>query len=297
MDDQRNSKRMGDLSYMKLKQSLLLIVVLSMISCSQKERTKTTKQLTEVDLVKITTDFDDVLPVYSITKNIDAIVFEINDYEPKEEKLFHDKIFDEVLQKDTLYDWGDEKEYIARIRPINSIYIDTTGQLNIFRSLRLEKKIKEKLKSSYYIYGTKGYTKVTLGDVYFTVDECLSRIIAIKIIGYDNNQYGHPLFCSEKPLGLVYGTDYKKARKTINKHIDRFIDSIQADYRNKSGSTKIAAHIGSYYFTYEDDFNWKKEFNLTDLNFPSRSIYHINNQSKAEVVWEKSLDLYGIPCD
>ena len=282
---------------MKVSQSLLLLLLLSMMSCSQKEKIKTPKQHIAQDSVKSVSDFEDVLPVYSISKEIDAIVLELNDYDPKEEKLFHDKIYDDILQQDTLFDWGDKKDFIATIRPVNSIYIDTTGQLNIFRSLKLEKRIKEKLKSSYYIYGTKGFTKISLGDVYFTVDECLSRIIAIKIIGFDKDKYGHPLFCSEKPLSIVYGKDYKKVEKTINKQIDRFIDSIQADYRNKSGSTKIVANTDSYYFTYEDDFNWKKEFNLTDLNFPSRSIYRINNKSKAEVVWEKSLDLYGIPCD
>lgn len=282
---------------MKVLQSLLLLLLLSMISCSQKEKIKTPKQHIAQDSVKSVSDFEDVLPVYSISKEIDAIVLELNDYDSKEEKLFHDKIYDDIVQQDTLFDWGDKKDFIATIRPVNSIYIDTTGQLNIFRSLKLEKRIKEKLKSSYYIYGTKGFTKVSLGDVYFTVDECLSRIIAIKINGFDKDKYGHPLFGSEKPLSVVYGKDYKKVEQTINKQIDRFTDSIQADYRNKSGSTKVVANIGSHYFTYEDDFNWKKEFNLTDLNFPSRSIYHSNNQRKAEVVWEKSLDLYGIPCD
>ena len=130
---------------MKVSQSLLLLLLLSMMSCSQKEKIKTPKQHIAQDSVKSVSDFEDVLPVYSISKEIDAIVLELNDYDPKEEKLFHDKIYDDILQKDTLFDWGDKKDFIATIRPVNSIYIDTTGQLNIFRILKLEKRIKEKI--------------------------------------------------------------------------------------------------------------------------------------------------------
>lgn len=267
----------------------LLLTALFLISCNSKENqapTRITKQLAKTDA-----KFD-VLPAFSISDSIDAIVFELLDYEI-DKKDFYEEIYDQVAKEDTLYDFsGDNHPYL---KPINATYIDTSGQFNILRSQKLEKRLKEKLKPSYYVYGTLGYTKVSIGDVYFTVDECLSNIIAIKLNGYNRKKYGHPLFCSEKPLGLVYGKNYAKELKAIHQ-FDRELAQ-KVDYSNALNSTKIFANKGSYYFAYEDDFASSREYESSKIKFPSRTIYSINDKGKADCIWGKCLDLFGIPCD
>lgn len=271
---------------MNTKISLLFFLAISLIGCNSKESGKTEstpkKTVTETDF-----RFDG-LPAYSISKDIDAIVFELGNY--GEEKLFQNQIYTEVQKEDTLYVYEG-----FPIQLINSTYVDTTGQFNIFRNLKIEKRIKEKLKPSYYVYGTKGYTKATLGEVYFTVDECLSNIIAVRLNNYDREKYGNPLFCSEERLDIIYGKTYTKVEKAINQY-----DKIQnrlADYSNKPNCNKVVANVGSNYFTYEDDFNWKKDFSRNDINFPGRALYTLNENGKISCNWGYSLDLLGIPCD
>ena len=267
---------------MKIKLLFALLFYLLLLSCNHKaEKSKpkiTTQKETELNF--------DGFPVYSISKNIDAITFELDNYE--EETLFYNKIYHQVVKEDTLFVYNS-----GPIKSINSTQIDTSETFKIFKSAKLEERIKSKLKSSYYVYGTKGFTKVTLGNVYFTVDECISNIIAVKIIGFDKEKYGSPLICTEKPINLVYGNDYKKVEKKINKEENR----LKQDYYNPPNTTKVYGNIGSNYFTYQDDFGWKKEFNMKDVNFPSRAIYVVNSKGKVDNVWGKGLDLFGISCD
>lgn len=273
---------------MRIKFLLPITFLLLLIGCNQKEEIKTKpikKQSPE-----IATQFD-VLPAYSISDNIDAIVLELGN--TGEEKLFQNQIYSQVEKEDSLYAFSGD--YSPPLKTINSTYIDTVGQFNILRNEKLEKRIKEKLKPSYYVYGTKGYTKVNLGEAYFTVDECISNIIAVKLNNYDRNKYGNPLFCSEKPLNLVYGKDYSKELKAIHK-FDKTV-AAKVDYSNKPNTTKVFANNGSAYFAYEDSFKWSRDFSPSDINFPSRSIYTINKKGKADCIWGKCLDLFGIPCD
>ena len=272
---------------MRIKFLLLIISFLILIGCNSKENLKEEPVTNQT----VNNDFKfEGFPAYSITKDIDAIVFEMDNY--GEEKLFYNQIYDQVEKEDTLFLFGP-----GPLKGINSTCVDTTGQLNIFRNEKLEKRIKQKLKPSYYVYGTKGFTKVNLGDVYFTIDECLSNIIAVKLNNYERKKYGNVLFCSEKPLNLVYGKNYKKEEKAIHKFEKKIAAASQVDYSNPENSSIIFANNGSNYFTYEDDFNWKKDFDREDINFPSRAIYHIDNKGKVSSIWGKSLDLYGIPCD
>ncbi len=254
-------------------------------SYNSKEKSESNKQSNKKSAE---TDFHfDGYPVYSISKNIDAITLELDNY--GEENLFQNKIFKEVDQQDSLIN----NTVGYSLKPLNSICIDTLGALNIFQNLKLEEKIKAKLRSTYYIYGKKGVCRITVGNIYFTVDECFSNIIGAEIKQYNREKCGFPLFCSEKPLKLEYGKDYKKAEQKINK----FIEKVEADYSNKPGATKVFANIDSYYFTYEDDFIWGFSPNKSEINFPSRAIYHIDEKGKVTSVWVKSLDLFGIPCD
>lgn len=265
---------------------LLVLSFLALLSCNSNEKTNPVKPATKQSTK---TDYEfNGFPAYSISKDIDAIVFELGNEDEKD--LFFNEIFTEVEKEDTLFEYSDNP-----IRLINSTYIDTSGQFNIFRSEKLEKRIKEKLKPSYYVYGTKGFTKANLGDVYFTVDECLSNIIAVKLNNYDRKKYGNALFCSEKPLNLIYGKGYGNIEKIIHGHEKELC--LKADYCNKPNCSKVIANIGSNYFTYEDDFNWKIDFDRDDINFPSRVIYNIDEKGRVNSVWGKCLDLLGIPCD
>ncbi|MCF6133195.1 hypothetical protein [Flavobacterium wongokense] len=262
---------------------LLPIILISLIGCNSKEDAKikpVPKQISNNDF-----HFDG-FPVYNISKEIDAITFELNEYDEKDH--FY-KIYNKVEKEDTLF------AFESRLRPINSILIDSSGTFNIFRSKKLEERIKAKLKSSYYVYGTKGFTRVTLGEVYFTIHECYSNIVAVKIIGYDKNKYGRPLICSEKPIvDLVYGTNYSKAEKAIERA--EKANEGGADYMNPPGTGTVFANIGSNYFAYEDDFSRKRD-DPDGLSFPGRTIYNINNKGKANRIWGYCLDLFGIPCD
>lgn len=260
-----------------------LFSLLLLFGCNQKEEIKAKpiqKQVASGDF-----KFDGY-PVYNISKDIDAITFELNEYDEKDP--FY-KIYDKVEKEDTLF------SFETRLKPVNSILIDTTGTFNIFRSEKLEERIKAQLKSSYYVYGTKGFTRVTLGDVYFTIHECYSNIVAVKIVGYDKNKYGRPLICSEKAIAdLVYGSNYKKAEKAIEQC--EKANEGGADYMNPPGTGTVFANVGSNYFKYEDDFSRKRD-DPDGLSFPSRYVYNINNKGKASMIWGKSIDLFGIPCD
>lgn len=102
----------------------LIPLLFLLIGCNSKENTKIhslTNQPTASDF-----KFEG-FPAYSITKDIDAIVFEMDNY--GEEKLFFNQIYDEVEKEDTLFLYGP-----GPLKGINSTCIDTTGQLNILRS-------------------------------------------------------------------------------------------------------------------------------------------------------------------
>jgi hypothetical protein len=180
-----------------------------------------------------------------------------------------------------------------KIKPINSTIIDTVGTFKILKSDKLEKEIKKHLKTEYYLYGTKGYTKINIEEVFFTTDECISNLIAVKISKYDESEIGHPLFCSENQINVEFKNVYEEQNKLVND----YLNSEPVDYSNPKNSVKGYGNIGTNYFFFEDDFKWRKEKLESKINFPSRLIYKIDKNKKVEHIWSKSLDLFGIPCD
>ena len=240
----------------------------------------------EVDSDSFNIDLNSIYPVFKISDDMHAIVLELNLV--GEESLFYNQIFQKLTSSDTLAMFDS-----TRIRPVNSVIIDTSGFFNILKNKSLEKGIKGNLNNKYYLYGTKGYTEIKLKNVFFSMnDECLSQIIAVELDQFDSVKIGKPMFCSEELLDLEYKLFSEKT-----KSINEFHNSLPWDYFNPKNSIKVYGKSKQYFFTYEDDFNWYKSGSDSKIDFPSRAIYKIGKNNKIDKIWMKSLDLFGIPCD
>lgn len=266
------------------KTLVFLILIASLVSCQQKKK-ETNPEIREVKENPVTpASFAfDCLGVYELSENTIAITYELNNY--GEENAPLNVVFDKIAKKDSLTLFGHQ--------PKNVTYADTIGHFKLMRNPDLEIEVKKITASYYYIYGTKGFQKVKIKDVLYSFDECISSILAFPIKDYDMKKCGHPLICSENPLPVTYGTNYKKEQKKIT----QYLDGQKYDYSNKTVTTTIFANIGSSFLTYSDDFVWGITPSKLKNYFPSRAVYTINNKGTVTEIWGKCLDLFGIPCD
>lgn len=104
----------------------------------------------------------------------------------------------------------------------------------------------------------------------------------------NSDSVGEPLYCSTRRIDFD---------KNINQSIAYEADTIfnGGDYDEMETPHKLFATNGNKYYLYADDFRWnsKEESNCV---FPGRMVV-TRKKGKLEIVWSKSLDLFGIPCD
>ncbi|PIF30136.1 hypothetical protein CLU81_0540 [Flavobacterium sp. 9] len=276
-----------------MKKVLCLFLILGLISCvkdvkSEVKGVKVEEKRKQEDIGLF--DKGDIFSVYTLSKKTTAIVVEVF-YDGQKQTNF-ENIFEHVALKDSLYEVFDGRNSKGGIK--KSQYFDTLGVVKLIKSKLLETEIKKIIKDKYYIYGTRGFSEMNVGEIVCGIDQCKSNFIAFTIRDFDTVKNGKPIFCSSKLLKLNYGKKYS----LIEKKIKRFYDSkrIEYDYTDNMNE-KVFANIGSMYFSYSDDFQWCNPSIGSKCLYPGRGIYKIKNDKAIEVIWSQSLDLFGIPCD
>ncbi|WP_394772885.1 hypothetical protein [Flavobacterium sp.] len=229
-----------------------------------------------------------IYPVYNLAQNTTAIV--ITMFENDKESQF-EKIFVNIRDTDSL-----EADYFhpltAKFRKFE--YYDTLGIVHLIKSEKLEKEIKKIIEPKYYVYGTKGFSEVSVDEVLCRIDDCKENFIALTLKNFDEQKNGKPLFCSTKPLKLNYGKNYYQ----IQTKIQKMDDSIVYRYSDvDSTKTKVYANIGSALFIYNDDFLWGKNIKKSKSKFPERRILIQQKNNKFKTIWIEGLDLFGYRCD
>ncbi len=131
-----------------------------------------------------------------------------------------------------------------------------------------------------------------INQVILGLDECKTNIIGLTIKNFDTLKNGKPILCSRKLLKLEYKNNYSK----IETLIEKYNKSKNYDYTDNI-RTKVFANIDSIYFTYDDDFAWRKHPNKSKCLYPTRAILLLKKNSEIETLWTEGLDLFGIACD
>ncbi|KFF07077.1 hypothetical protein [Flavobacterium reichenbachii] len=264
---------------------------LLLVSCHQKNETIVKKNIEHAKadtLDKI--DIDKTLfSVYDLSKTTTAIVVNLDDSNTNNGPKF-DEIFNQVNAKDSLYN----VLYQDTTKVQNFEYYDTLGSFKLIRNKTLEREIKKIVDKSYYVYGTKGFSKVTINEVVCGLDECRTNFIAFPIENFDTAKNGKPVFCSKQLLKI----NYQKSYFDVQKKVLDYEEILTKDYDYKDDiKTKIFANIGDAYVAYKDDFMWGKDSKKSKCNFAGRAIYIVKKDKPIKKFWADGLDLFGIPCD
>ncbi|RZJ56263.1 MAG: hypothetical protein EOO44_00200 [Flavobacterium sp.] len=270
---------------------IAFLLTLLLISCHQKnEKISTAKtEIPKTDSIE-KIDIDKTLfSVYELSKTTTAIVANLQEKNTYEGAKF-DKIFDQVNAKDSLYNVLERDS--AKVK--NFEYYDTLGPYKLIKNKTLEKEVKKIIEKSYYVYGTKGFSKVTINNVIMGLDECRTNFIAFPIEDFDTAKNGKPIFCSKQLLNINYHKSYSDIQKKVRAFYDK--ESTSYDYTDEIKPT-VFANIGNAYFIYRDDFIWGKDLEKSKCKFPARTIYIVNKDNPVKKFWVDGLDLFGIPCD
>jgi hypothetical protein len=274
-----------------MKNVISLFLSLLLLSCNQKKETtlKTSNEDKKADtLDKIDID-KTIFCVYNLSKTTTAIVVNLDDSNTYNGTKF-DEIFNQVNAKDSLYN----VLYQDTTKVQNFEYYDTLGSFKLIRNKTLEREIKKIVDKSYYVYGTKGFSKVTINEVVCGLDECRTNIIAFPIQEFDTAKNGKPVFCSSQLLKINYQNSYFDIEKKIREFDEK--ESKDYDYKDDI-KTKVFASIGDAYFSYNDDFIWGRDPEKSKCKFPGRTIYIVKKNKPIKKFWVDGLDLFGIPCD
>ncbi len=274
-----------------MKNVISLFLSLLLLSCNQKNEkiikpsteNKKSDSLDKIDIDK------NLFCVYNLSKTTTAIVVNLNENETPNGTEF-DKIFNQVNAKDSLYNILEQDTTKVR----NFEYYDTLGSFKLIKSKTLELEIKKIVDESYYVYGTKGFSKVTINNVVCGLDECRTNIIAFPIENFDTAKNGKPVICSKQLLKINYQNNYFDIEKKVRAFEEK--ESINYDYKDEI-KTKIFANVGDAYFAYNDDFIWGKYPDKSKCKFPGRTIYIVKKDKPVKKFWVNGLDLFGIPCD
>lgn len=160
-----------------MKNVISLFLSLLLLSCNPKNETisKITNENKKSDSIE-KNDIDKTLfSVYDLSKTTTAIVVNLNDENSYNGAKF-DKIFNRIEAKDSL----NNVLYRDTTKVQNYEYYDTLGSFRLIKNITLEKEIKKIIDKSYYVYGTKGFSKEPIKDVVCAIDECRTNIIAFQ---------------------------------------------------------------------------------------------------------------------
>jgi hypothetical protein len=275
-----------------MKNFISFFLGLLLISCNQKnetivKKTNTIKETAPLEKIDIDTT---LFSVYDLSKTTTAIVVNLQEKKTYNGASF-DEIFNQIEAKDSLYNvlYGSQTNKIK-----NFEYYDTLGSYKLIKSKKLENEIKKIVEKSYYVYGTRGFSEVTINNVVVGLDECRTSIIAFPIQNFDTIKNGKPIFCSKQLLKIEYQKSYFETQYKIRQYEDK--ESINYDYKDNI-KTKVFANIGDAYFAYNDDFLWGKYPDKSKCKFPGRSIYIVKKDKPIKKFWVDGLDLFGISCD
>lgn len=227
--------------------------------------------------------------VYDLSKKTTAIVVNLNGKNTYNGAMFN-KVFNEVSTKDSIYKFIEDP---TAVRNQNLEYYDTLGVYKLTKNKSLENQIKKIIQPSYYVYGTKGFSKINIKNVVYAIDECFTNIIAFPIENFDTTKNGKPIFCSSKLLAIEYRKNYSDIEKKVQEYDEK--ENKKLDYKDDI-KTKIFANIGDAYFSYNDDFVWGKDFEKRKSKFPKRTIYIVKKDKPINKFWVNGLDLLGINC-
>ena len=277
-----------------LKQVSLMSFILLLFACntsttqnnnttqpSEKDSTTRLNILFDTHNEKMDTNF---LSVYQFTPSLIAITVDLD--VPPGHKSELAAIYNKIEKTEAIrFDSADH--------PHNCYLYDSLGVFTFYKNNVLEDEIKKHISKEYYVYGTKGIQKCEVSGVLFSVNECMSNIMAITLKGFDTLKYGHPIMCSVKETAITYQNDYTDVENIMNSIPKSAKGDFSDDYK-----TNVFANYHYFYFTYHDDFMWNKK-NIKDppCLFPDRNIVTIQQYKTVAYYWGGTdLDLFGIPC-
>ncbi len=248
---------------------------------SEKDSTTRLNVLFDTNNDKIDTNF---LSVYQYTPSLIAITVDLD--VPPDRKSELAAIYNKVDKAEAI-------RFDSINHPHNCNLYDYSGVFPFYKNNVLEDEIKKHISKQYYVYGTKGIQKCEVSEVLFSLNECISNIMAITLKGFDTLKYGHPIMCSVKETAITYQNDYTDVENIMNSIPKSAKGDFSDDYK-----TSVFANYHYFYFTYHDDFMWNKK-NLEDTTcfYPYRSIVTIKKNKTVAAYWSGTyLDLFGIPC-
>lgn len=180
-----------------------LFAVIIIISCNYVNRESAmsasikVKNNSTLRTNKYHVNFEKIFGVYQLTDNNFAIVLPV---QIGNEDLPLSKEYEAFLEKDS-FPWIYGK-------PMKDYrYYDSTNSEQLIYNKRFEKTFKPKMKSNYFVYGTKGSQNARITRVVFSSNECGADYIAY-LLKVDKEKTGQPLIASEELLPLEYKNNY-----------------------------------------------------------------------------------------
>lgn len=262
----------------------ILLITILLISCNNKTTHNhpqpSASQSKEVPVVH--SYANTFYTVYELSANTTAAVINLGESEKS-------TLFDSIFQS---FHFTDSLEYDLRGPIKNCTLSDTAGPFYLMRNPELENKLMQHIPKRLFIHGTKGSAQVSIEQVLFAIDPCITNFLAFCFDKKEVTSVGQPLIASTQLLQMEFGESFDGIEKEIN----RFYSEIEADYKDNL-STAVFARSDSLYFAYSDDFSWNNKNVSETCLFPMRSVFIAQKNQQIMPYWSDGLDLFGIPCD
>lgn len=225
-----------------------------------------------------------ILPIFTISPNSYGILIELNFNEDNDLNSLYNNIGETLLN--LALENNTKTDKLKRI--------DFTGYQKLYSNPQITNHLKKYLSKEFQIYCTKGITKTRTKDITFHPSDCQTNYVLIRFEQIDKKN-GEPIFASQQKIELKYGKYNEVKEKYNNKE-----NKIEKDYPDNKHIV-FFAKSNDYYFGYNDDFERyknKKEDYYSNLKvyFPYRKIIKFKKDS-IKVIFNKEIDIFGVPCD
>lgn len=221
-------------------------------------------------------------PVYLFSENISGITF---DMDISNANRIIKQLYEEYISDNLEYDDVEEK---MELKNGQLTFIENTARQTFWKNREFSEAVLKNNDLHFNIICQNKVVNSKIIDVLFTIEECKSTLVILRIDSKHLKGAGFPLFATSNPEPFEYNK-----LNTLTNVIWNYDSISHFEYRDKM-KAQMAGSIGNLCFAYKDDFKWYSDKN--GMDFPSRYIL-MNSDTGLAYYRSYSIDLFGIPCD
>jgi hypothetical protein len=223
---------------------------------------------------------DTIISVFQFSESSIGLTLIINEHDSNYE---FDNLVNQIIRTEDLWSLYLDKNYdLNKVR-----IVDSSSYYRLFYNKSIADNLSYLVGKSFYIYGQKGICKSKICDILIHLDECETNFILLRLDKIDAS-IGNPLFATKDKISISYERNI--AQET---NYNKYLSTFPTDYTDTIPETNFARWNG-YLLFYSDTFNW---YHINEsCIYPSRSII-LERNNDYQILWTRSLDLFGIPCD